>query len=144
MIQISESNTNQRIANNEFSKLIFPELSYEITGILFKTHNELGRFLNEKQYADAVEKLLKEGKIKYEREKDLPISFDGEQKGRNKVDFMIENKIILELKSKRILLRDDYYQVKRYLEAVNLKLGLLVNFRDKYLKPKRILNSKVK
>lgn len=127
---------------NKFSKVIFPELSYEITGILFKIHNELGSFLNEKQYADAVEKLLKEEKIKYEREKDLPVSFEGEQKGRNKVDFILENKIILELKSKRVLPRDDYYQVRRYLEAANLKLGLLVNFRDKYLKPKRILNSK--
>lgn len=133
-----------RIANEGFTKLIFPELSYEITGILFKIHNELGRFLNEKQYADAVEKMLKEEKIKYEREKDLPVSFEGEQKGRNKVDFVLENKIILELKAKRVVPREDYYQVKRYLEAANLKLGLLVNFRDKYLKPKRILNSKVK
>lgn len=49
-----------QIAN---SKLVLPELSYEINGILFKVHNELGRFLNEKQYADAVEKLLKENKI---------------------------------------------------------------------------------
>jgi len=133
-----------QIINNGFEKLIFPELSYEIGGILFKAHNELGRFLNEKQYADAVEKFFKEEKIKYEREKELPISFDGEYKGRNKVDFIIENKIILELKSKRVLPREDYYQVRRYLEAANLKLGLLVNFRDKYLKPKRVLNSRVK
>ncbi len=133
-----------RIANKEFTKLIFPELSYEITGILFKVHNELGRFLNEKQYGDFVERLLKEKNIEYEREKELPESFNGEQKGRNKVDFVIDNKIILELKSKRIIPREDYYQVKRYLETANFKLGLLVNFRDKYLKPKRILNSKSK
>lgn len=125
------------------SKLVFPELSYEINGILFKVHNELGRFLNEKQYADAVEKLLKDNKIRYEREKILEQLFEGENKGRNKIDFLIENKIILELKSKRMILREDYYQTRRYLEVVGLKLGILVNFRDKYLKPRRILNSKI-
>ena len=130
--------------NKDFSKVIFSELSYEISGILFKTQNELGRFCNEKQYGDFLENLFKVNKIKFEREKELPISFEGEQKGRNKADFLIDDKIILELKAKRILLREDYYQLKRYLEAMDLKLGLLVNFRDKYLKPKRILNSKVK
>lgn len=132
------------MTNNEFSKIIYPELSYKINGILYKTHNELGRFCNEKQYGDFIEKLLKEEKIKHEREKILPESFDGEHKGRNKLDFIIDDKIILELKAKRILPREDYYQAKRYLEALNLKLAMLVNFRDKYLKPRRILNSKVK
>ena len=130
-----------RIANNE--KLVYPELSYQINGILFTTQNELGRFCNEKQYGDAVERLLKENNIKYEREKELPKSFDGEQGRRNIVDFLIEDKILLELKAKRITSKEDYYQVRRYLESLNLKLGLLVNFRDRYLKPKRVLNSNV-
>ena len=68
---------------------------------------------------------------------------DGEQGRRNIVDFLIEDKILLELKAKRIISKEDYYQVRRYLESLNLKLGLLVNFRDRYLKPKRILNSNV-
>lgn len=130
--------------NNEFSKVILPELSYEINGILYQAHNALGRFCNEKQYGDFIENLLRKNNIKYEREKILSESFDGERKGRNKVDFIVEDKIILELKAKRVLLREDYYQTKRYLEALNLKLAMLVNFRDKYLKPKRILNSKAK
>ncbi len=128
----------------QMTKVVFPELSYKINGILYKTHNELGRFCNEKQYGDFIERLLREDNIKYEREKILPESFDGEHKGRNKLDFIIDDKIILELKAKRVLPREDYYQARRYLEALNLKLALLVNLRDKYLKPKRILNSKVK
>jgi GxxExxY protein len=104
----------------------------------------LGRFCNEKQYGDAVEKYLKELKIEYEREKILPLSFEQKLRARNKIDFLIENKIILEIKAKRLLTRDDYYQGKRYLASLNKKLGLLVNFRDKYIKPKRILNSLVK
>ena len=126
-----------------FSKLIYPELSYKITGILFAVHNELGRFCNEKQYADSIERYLKKLKMKYEREKILPPSFEEELRGRNRIDFLIEDKIILEIKAKQVLIKDDYYQTKRYLLALNKKLGLLVNFRDKYIKPKRILNSSV-
>jgi len=130
-----------RIANKE--KIIYPDLSYSINGILFEVQNNIGHYCNEKQYGDAVEKLLLENNIKYEREKELPKFFEGEQDRRNIVDFLIENKILLELKTKRIISKEDYYQVRRYLESLNLKLGILVNFRDKYLKPRRILNSKV-
>lgn len=122
-------------------ELIYKDLSYETTGILFEVHNELGRFCNEKQCGDLLEKKLIENKIKYEREKILPTSFDGEKNNRNRVDFIVENKIILELKCKRCVEKNDFYQVKRYLIAMNIKLGLIVNFRDKYLTPKRVLNS---
>jgi len=125
------------------NKLIYPELSYKITGILFSVHNEIGRFCNEKQYSDAIENNLKKLNTKYEREKILPKSFEGEQYGRNKVDFLIDDKIILEIKVKRLLIKNDYYQVKRYLVALDKKLGLLVNFRDRYIKPRRIINSNV-
>jgi len=124
--------------------LIYPELSYEIGGILFSAHNQLGKFCNEKQYCDFIEKLLREAGIKYEREKILPPSFEYELKGRNKIDFIIEDKIILEVKAKKLTINEDYYQVKRYLVASNKKLGILVNFRKKYIIPKRVLNSLAK
>ncbi len=126
-----------------FSQIIHPDLSYKINGILFTVHNELGRFCNEQQYSDAIEHYLKKLKIKYEREKILPPSFEGEQ-NRNKIDFLIENRIVLEVKAKILLTREDYYQVKRYLLALNKKLGILVNFRKKYIEPKRVLNSLAK
>ena|SRR3989338_2485812 len=125
-------------------KPIYAELSYKIGGVLFAVHNENGRYRNEQQYGDAIENYLKLYKIKYEREKVLPISFIGEFSGRNKVDFLIEDKIILEIKAKRMLEKHDYYQLKRYLIAFNKKLGLLINFRDKFLRPKRVLNSLIK
>ncbi|OGK15345.1 hypothetical protein A2774_03365 [Candidatus Roizmanbacteria bacterium RIFCSPHIGHO2_01_FULL_39_12c] len=125
-------------------KLIYPELSYKITGALFKTHNKLGKFCSEKQYCDFLEKCFKEKNINYIREKALPPLFIDEKPGRNKVDFLIENKIILEAKSKKIVTKDDYYQIKKYLTSLKLKLGILVNFRSAYLHPKRILNSAAK
>jgi len=139
-----EYNANLQIANMPGNdKPIYAELSYKITGILFTVHNELGKYRNEQQYADAVENYLKRYGIHYEREKIIPGSFVGELSGRNKIDFLIENKIILELKAKRVLSKEDYYQTKRYLAAFKKKLALLVNFRDSYLKSKRILNAAV-
>ena len=49
-------------------KVLYPELSYIITGILFGVHNELGQFAREKQYGDLIERKLEESKIEYKRE----------------------------------------------------------------------------
>jgi len=127
-------------STNSTNKLLYPELSYKIVGLLFNVHNNLGRFKNEKQYSDAIEQELKILKIPYNREFRLPESFEGENNNRNIIDFVIDDKIVLELKTKRAIFKDDYFQVKRYLSSSNYKLGLLVNFRSKYLSPKRILS----
>lgn len=113
-------------------KIIHKELSYFITGICFDVHNQHGRFLKEKQYSDEIEKKLLAAKIQYKREEIVG------QTG-NRTDFIIHNKIVLEVKSKRLLEKNDFYQVQRYLQAANIKLGLLVNFRNRYLKPVRII-----
>lgn len=122
---------------NKKIKIIYPELSYKLTGIFYKVHNEMGRYSREKQYSDAIEKLLKDNNIKYEREKRIIINkeFSG-----NIVDFCIEDKILVDVKAKRFITREDYYQMKRYLISCGLDLGLIVNFQNKYLKPTRVLN----
>ncbi len=113
-------------------KLIYPKLSYTITGLLFRVHNDLGTYSREIQYGDLFEKELIAANISYEREKILGDS-------RNRVDFCIEEKIIVELKACTMLTKEHYRQIQRYLQAADMNLGLLVNFRNKYLKPKRIL-----
>ncbi len=118
--------------NSTNSKIIYPELSYIVVGICFAVHNELERFSREKQYSDLIEKKLKEVKIPHKRE--LRIGNSG-----NVVDFLVDNKIILEIKAKRIIIKEDYYQLQRYLQELNIRLGIIVNFREKYLKPKRIV-----
>lgn len=114
------------------SKLIHAQLTYLLNGLLFAVHNELGRFAREKQYANAFEKKLKANNIRYQRE--LAVGDTG-----NILDFLIENKIVIEFKSKAFLLKEDYFQIQRYLHILNLELGLLVNFRNPYLQPKRVL-----
>lgn len=117
---------------NNTNKIIYPELSYLLTGVCFDIHNNLGRFSREKQYCDALETKLKESKIPYKRE------FNIKNTG-NILDFVIDNKIVMEIKAKHILLKEDYYQIQRYLQILNAKLGLLINFRNRYLKPVRII-----
>jgi len=122
------------------NKIIYAELSYVITGLCFNVHNELGRFVKEKQYADLLEEYLKNNKINYLREKEILSNIIGVS--GNRPDYIIENKIILDLKAKKFISKDDFYQMRRYLEAANYKLGLVVNFRNTHLKPLRVLNSK--
>ena len=75
--------TDNKVGN----KVLYPELSYAITGILFSTHNELGQFAREKQYGDLIEIKLKESHIPYNRETTIGNS-------GNICDFIIDGKII--------------------------------------------------
>lgn len=121
-------------------EIIHKKLSYQITGLLFDVHNKLGRYCREKQYGDALEELFKDNNIKFVREKELPIELV-ENQSTNKADFIIEDKIVLELKTKPIITREDYYQIQRYLQAGNYQLGLLINFQNKYLHPIRVIRT---
>ncbi|KKU60218.1 MAG: hypothetical protein UX81_C0002G0015 [Parcubacteria group bacterium GW2011_GWA2_47_12] len=122
------------MSTNENKKpvLLFPELSYILTGMCFAAHNELGEYAREKQYADKIEEQLKDGKVSYSRE--CAVGASG-----NILDFLIDSKVILELKAKRLLLREDFRQIQNYLQQTGLQLGLLVNFREKILKPRRVV-----
>ncbi len=126
------NNINTQICANDKNNIIFKELSYQITGLCFAIHNELGRYSRERQYGDALESKLEDIKISFKRE------YNKKATG-NVIDFLIENKVVVELKAKDFITRDDYYQVQRYLQSTGVKLGLLVNFRSKYLKPIRII-----
>jgi len=124
-----------------YQKIIHKDLSYKINGLCFKIHKKLGRFCREKQYSDNLEALLIEDGIKYVREFEISNLTDS-PKG-NKADFIIENKIIIDVKAKKFITKEDYYQILRYLSGAKLELGLIVNFRDRHLKPKRVLNSEL-
>ena len=126
------------MGTNDTNKIIYKELSYQINSLLFETHNKLGRFAREKQYGDFLEGLLKQNRVGYKREKAIKI--DGIDNPRtNQLDFIIEEKILLELKTKPVVTKEDFAQVQRYLQSGGYKLGLLINFRNKYLKPIRII-----
>ncbi len=122
--------------------IIEQQLSHKINGLCFQVFKKLGRFCRERQYQDALEDALRQAGIKYVREYELQ-KFDAQSPAGNRVDFLIEDRIILDCKAKAFITKEDYYQMQRYLRAVGLKLGLIVNFRQIFLKPKRVLDSSV-
>lgn len=127
----------------KMAELVYPELSYKIVGILFNVHTELGGKYQEKYYQRAVEVALKEAGISYKKELEVPLAFNGAKIGKYFLDFLIEDKVILELKATPRFNRDDFRQVMAYLRAKRLKLGILANFRGDKLTYKRVLNSAV-
>lgn len=128
-------NSNPRIIKKNI-EVLYPELSYTISGICFEVHNKLGRFCREKQYSDELERKLVEKNIKYEREKRILEDniFTG-----NILDFIVEDSVVIDLKAKKFITKEDYYQMQRYLKILDKKLGLIINFQDTFVKPKRIL-----
>lgn len=124
----------------DMASLVHKDLSYKIVGILFDVHNRLGGDFEEKYYQRAVEKLLDINKLKFNRELKADISFEGNNIGKYFLDFLIEDKIVLELKTVPKLLPIHFRQVRSYLKIKNLELGILANFRGNRLLYKRILN----
>lgn len=123
------------------NKVIYPELSYDIVGILFKVHNELGNKYQEKYYQRAIEVELKNQNIKYSKEISVNLQYKNESIGRYSLDFLIEDKIILEVKAVPKVKPKDFKQVLAYLKSMNLKLGMIANFRPEKLTFHRILNA---
>lgn len=132
-------------ANNQNeNKLIYPELSYKITGILFKVHNELGNKYQEKYYQRAVALELKNQKINFKKEIMVDLKYDNKNIGKYFLDFLIEDKIVLELKATSRFSISDFKQISAYLKSMKIKLGILANFRSEMLTYKRILNPELK
>ena len=109
-------------------------------GILFEVHNKLGTKYQEKHYQKAIQTKLEEIKIPFEREKQLKVEFEGKTLGEFFADFVIDDKIILEVKTVWVITSDDIKQVLRYLDALKLKLGIIANFKHKMLGYRRVLN----
>ena len=123
---------------NKKEAIVEKELSYKLGSVFFDVHNESGRFCRERQYADLLAHKLQEKGLHFIRE--LPITVAGRKS--NFADFVVENRIIVEVKAVPFIGKEEYYQVMRYLEAMDLELGLVVNFSNRYLKPHRVLNPK--
>lgn len=121
------------------AEIIYPQLSYSIVGILFEVHKRLGGNFEEKYYQRAVEQLLLKQGIKFAKELKADIFFEEQNIGRYFLDFLIEDKLVLELKAVPQLLPIHFRQVKSYLKVKQLRLGILANFRGESLVYVRVL-----
>jgi|SRR5436190_660626 len=120
----------------------YSELTGKIIGCAMEVHRQLGNGFQEVIYQRALEIEMHEQHISYEREYEMPIYYKGKNIGTRRVDFLVEEKISVELKA-LIQLEDVHMaQAINYLEAYNLEIGLLLNFGAKSLQFKRLINSK--
>lgn len=99
---------------------------------MFSGAGRFGTFAKEKQFCDRLELKFKENDVGYKRE--VIVFGTG-----NRVDFIVEDKILSEIKAMPFIGKEEYYQTQRYLKVLELKLGLLINFQRKYLKPQRVI-----
>jgi GxxExxY protein len=105
------------------------EISYLVRGIIFKIHKELGPGLLESVYEEVLEYELKTAGLRVERQKAIPVIWDQLKMEKGfRADLIIENKVIIEIKSVELLSKAHYKQLATYLKLAGLKLGLLVNF----------------
>ena len=107
-----------------------------------KVHSILGNGFQEVIYQRCVAiEMAKQG-LNYSRELELPIHYDGHEVGTRRVDFLVEDKIMVELKALTVM--DDVHlaQGLNYLEAYNLEIGLLINFGARSLEFNRLHNRK--
>ena len=126
------------------AELVLKEESYKLMELMFRVHNQLGPSYKEKNYQKGVEAIFLKEKVKYEREKEVMIPFEGGKLGGFFVDFIVWGKIILEIKAKPFITKEDIRQVLRYLQATGLPLAIIVNFKREKLEYKRVINSNPK
>ena len=109
--------------------LLYSDLTYKIRGAIFKVYNYWGPGLYEQVYEESlVYQLRKEG-LKVEHQLPIPVLYDGVKVTCDfRLDILVEDKIIIELKSVEELHPVHYKQLTTYLKLANKKLGLLVNF----------------
>jgi GxxExxY protein len=118
------------------------ELTGKIIGCAMRVHTSLGCGFPEVIYQRALAKELSKSSLAFSREFEMPIFYDGEKIGTRKVDFLVEERISVELKAVTKLEDVHLVQAKNYLEAFSLRVGLLINFGAKSLEQKRLINSK--
>lgn len=122
--------------------VIYPKLSYEIVGCLFEVFKKLGFGHREKYYQNAVSEELLRQNIPFREQISYSLNYKNKIIGKVILDFLIANKIILELKVGNYFRKENIDQVYSYLKANNLKLGIIANFTRDGVKFKRILNLK--
>lgn len=119
------------------------EVSYKIRGAIFDVYNTLGPGLLESVYEEALAFELERQGLRVQRQVDVPVKYkDVALKTALRIDLLVENKVVVELKSVKELLDIHFKQLLTYLRLADKRLGLLVNFNTSDLRSsiKRVVN----
>ena len=143
-----ESSKNELLRNYEMIKpavrrkdLIYPELSYEIIGCAYEVFKELGYGHTERTYQKAMSVLFADKKWSFQEQIYIPVVFKNTIIEKRILDFIIDNKIVVELKKDFHFSKAHIDQVLNYLKLSKMKLALLINFGKEGVMHKRIINA---
>ena len=121
-------------------KVIYRELSYQVMEAVFEVHSQLGPGFIEDVYEEALIHELTLRGIPRKRQKRVTVSYKGKVVGRHRLDIVVDDKILLELKAVSQLTDVFKQQVLSYLRATGLKLAILINLGKKSVEYTRIVN----
>jgi len=121
------------------AQLVHPTLSYRIVGILFDVYNSLGGGYQEKYYQRAVATAFKQAGIQCQEQVVMPLMFGDRSIGRYFLDFVVDGRIVLEIKAQPTFYKRDIKQVLAYLKSSGISLAILASFTRNGLKFHRVL-----
>lgn len=113
-------------------------LIYRVIGYMIEVHKELGPGFLESVYRRALAIEFERQGIRFEMEKEIKLTFKGRNVGKHRLDFFVEDQLVVELKTVEELHKKYYAQVRSYLKAVQTSVGLLANFADFQLDSRRV------
>ncbi len=120
-------------------ELIQSELSEKIIGCCIRVHKSLGPGFLEKIYEEALCLELAKAGLSFERQKLITITYLGQTIGEHRLDLLVENSVVLELKACRAIEDIHLATTRSYLKATALQLGLIINFSRPTLDIKRVV-----
>ncbi len=125
-----------------FDEMELDEITYKVNGCAMKVHNALGNGFQEVIYQRCLAIEMERAGLRFGREIEQTIYYDGIQVGIRRADFVVEKKIIVELKA--VINLEDVHlaQAKNYVVAYDFPIGLLINFGAVSLQFKKIFNPK--
>lgn len=129
---------------NKVNDFLYEEESYKIRGACFEVYNKFGGAFKEKIIDRSLTIALKNQGLEIEDQKQISICYKGQKVGVYIPDKIINQSIILELKAKPFLVKQDIDQFWKYLKGSEYKLGFLVNFSPEKLEIKRIVYDKAR
>lgn len=132
---------NQVVKTRKLDRTELNDLSNKIIGISISIHKELGPGFVEKIYEKALLHELKINGIAFKNQKVVKVNFRDIKLGRQRLDFIIENEIVVELKSVPKILNLFKHQLLSYLKTEDKRLGLILNFGKEILDIKRVVNN---
>ena len=117
----------------------FDDLSGRVIEAAIAVHRKLGPGFLESIYESAMKTALRHRGMAYEAQKEVTVFFEGEEAGVHRLDLIVETQIVVELKAVKALEDIHFAQVKSYLKATGLHVGLLLNFNAPTLVVKRVV-----